>query len=366
MDVFGGELFDEVEVEAHAHDQIPKPAAISPEEIARRREAAKARHEERRITNEDRFDEKKNFILANLSASCREDFSPKGSVDERCYPVMSLLNSHPDFVTTSSCSGRIALFHMLPHFAPKLSEDDDSAEEEEGSEWSSKGTSSAVLGQKRHGGSGWLFCSHETLTDESIAVILQLLGDEKARLRAATAAATPPAEGDPDSPTVQLPPAPLLAKAFSHGIISLKMEPFVMHVQCRTLAAARIVHHVASTMAGYRNSGLTVGRHFFTVAIRHSTAIDCPLVIEGVACTDLKYASRLLRYCNARLEENFLQLKKLEDVIRKTLEQPVDPDMDESVSSLKGELLKEGSSPAVDLGHPLRDGHYTPPPSKLS
>ena len=39
------------------------------------------------------------------------DKSVKGFLDEKCIPICDLLNGHPDYVTTSSCSGRIALFH---------------------------------------------------------------------------------------------------------------------------------------------------------------------------------------------------------------------------------------------------------------
>jgi tRNA wybutosine-synthesizing protein 3 len=38
------------------------------------------------------------------------DKSPKGSVDVRIQPLVNLINCHPDYVTLSSCSGRVALF----------------------------------------------------------------------------------------------------------------------------------------------------------------------------------------------------------------------------------------------------------------
>ena len=50
------------------------------------------------------FDQSKRNALSKL------DKSPKGSLD---VPIASLvygLNRHPDFVTTSCCSGRIVLF----------------------------------------------------------------------------------------------------------------------------------------------------------------------------------------------------------------------------------------------------------------
>jgi tRNA(Phe) wybutosine-synthesizing methylase Tyw3 len=39
-----------------------------------------------------------------------KDKSPKGSVDYKIRPLVDLINRHPEYVTLSSCSGRVALF----------------------------------------------------------------------------------------------------------------------------------------------------------------------------------------------------------------------------------------------------------------
>ena len=49
------------------------------------------------------FDLDKQNILA------RTDKSSKGSMDEPITPLVNALNAHPNYVTTSSCSGRIVL-----------------------------------------------------------------------------------------------------------------------------------------------------------------------------------------------------------------------------------------------------------------
>ena len=38
------------------------------------------------------------------------DKSPIGCVDRKVRPLVDLINSHPEYVTLSSCSGRVALF----------------------------------------------------------------------------------------------------------------------------------------------------------------------------------------------------------------------------------------------------------------
>jgi len=50
-----------------------------------------------------------NFEQAKQDTINRPDNSKKGSWDERIIPFCELLNKHPDYFTTSSCSGRISL-----------------------------------------------------------------------------------------------------------------------------------------------------------------------------------------------------------------------------------------------------------------
>lgn len=40
----------------------------------------------------------------------KQDKSKKGEVDEKVKPLLNALNAHPDYYTTSSCSGRILLW----------------------------------------------------------------------------------------------------------------------------------------------------------------------------------------------------------------------------------------------------------------
>jgi tRNA wybutosine-synthesizing protein 3 len=58
------------------------------------------------------FHSRKQQILSSLTSdpSSKIDKSPKGSVDEAILPLIELLNRHDDYVTTSSCSGRIAIY----------------------------------------------------------------------------------------------------------------------------------------------------------------------------------------------------------------------------------------------------------------
>jgi len=59
------------------------------------------------------FEAEKKAILE------RRDRSKKGSIDEGIRSVVDLLNTHPDYVTTSSCSGRIVLLDAPLSFDKK-------------------------------------------------------------------------------------------------------------------------------------------------------------------------------------------------------------------------------------------------------
>lgn len=52
----------------------------------------------------------KNQILNDIDSG--RDFSPKGSIDLPIYQLISFINELQDYVTTSSCSGRISIFRQ--------------------------------------------------------------------------------------------------------------------------------------------------------------------------------------------------------------------------------------------------------------
>jgi tRNA wybutosine-synthesizing protein 3 len=55
------------------------------------------------------FDKRKAAILADLQSE-DPDLSPKGRPDDEIIELLRLLNSHPHYVSTSSCSGRAVVF----------------------------------------------------------------------------------------------------------------------------------------------------------------------------------------------------------------------------------------------------------------
>lgn len=62
-----------------------------------------------------------------------------------------------------------------------------------------------------------------------------------------------------------------------------KFEPFVLHAQCRTLEAARLLHH-AAVESGFRNSGITFGKggKKIIAAVRGTACLEVPLTDDQV------------------------------------------------------------------------------------
>lgn len=59
------------------------------------------------------FHSRKEQIVSSLVEYLdpeRRDKSPKGFIDAPILDLMHVINSHPDYYTTSSCSGRVALY----------------------------------------------------------------------------------------------------------------------------------------------------------------------------------------------------------------------------------------------------------------
>lgn len=167
----------------------------------------------------DPFEKTKADILADLGVV---DYSPKGSVDHSIIPLINLVNSNKDLVTTSSCSGRVSVFV----------------------EGCKNGT--VKVGGKGEGGH-WLFTTHSAedlvpgwrkgldayRTNEDIII-------------------------DDMNPK---------------RYVLYKFEPFILHVKCRNHEAAKRLFSLA-LFCGFRESGIGSNEN---VAIRTSMRIDAPL-----------------------------------------------------------------------------------------
>ncbi|XP_076976725.1 tRNA wybutosine-synthesizing protein 3 homolog isoform X2 [Tamandua tetradactyla] len=126
----------------------------------------------------------------------------------------------------------------------------------------------------------------------------------------------------------------------------LKFEPFVLHVQCRQLKDAQILHTVAID-SGFRNSGITVGKRGKTIlAVRSTHSLEVPLSHKGKLMVTEEYIDFLVNVANQKMEEN---KRRIESGLRTTptvlswdCPHQKDQPCDYEVGSLSQDLGKEG------------------------
>ncbi|KAK3052061.1 hypothetical protein LTR09_006653 [Extremus antarcticus] len=179
-----------------------------------------------------RFDAKKKDILKQFSVPAGEytDASPKGSVDEPIRELVDEINNTNGYVTTSSCSGRLAVFLEGPPRVTATPSDGP-----EGEPTNAENGLSVATSAGGKGGGKWLFTSHAPVglanLDEEGAVS-SLLGFE------ATKQLSFP-KGDDDIQRVHL-----------------KFEPMILHILTSSIEHAQLAL-TAATAAGFRESGVS-------------------------------------------------------------------------------------------------------------
>lgn len=105
----------------------------------------------------------------------------------------------------------------------------------------------------------------------------------------------------------------------SIGDAVLKFEPFVLHVQCRKLEDAQLLHSVAVN-SGFRNSGLTVGKTGKTIAaVRSTHGLEVPLSHEGKLLVDHEYVRFLTQIANQKMEENLRRIQRFYENLQSAL-----------------------------------------------
>ncbi|KAF2218668.1 tRNA wybutosine-synthesizing protein, partial [Elsinoe ampelina] len=184
------------------------------------------------------FLSKKAKILEQLSTPTQDytDASPKGSVDAPVQTLVKQINDIDSLVTTSSCSGRIAIYI---EGAKIVSTEPENV----------GGASSVAKSSQGKGGGSWLFVSHTPLDDRfgedaSNSLFSQLLSSAQNESHVSV---SPQMQTSTDLHSATPPGARLL---------HFKFEPLILHILCSSLWAARKVL-IASQAAGFRESGIS-------------------------------------------------------------------------------------------------------------
>ncbi|OQS01724.1 hypothetical protein ACHHYP_00337 [Achlya hypogyna] len=209
------------------------------------------------------FDASKRESLQKLQDAI--DKSPKGSIDAPIVDMINALNAHPNYVTSSSCSGRIAVFCGVSQTA-------DSAFD---------GSSHLITK-----GGKWLVSSHAPVSYEELHA--NVLAD----------------------------PAVL------NGMVIFKHEPFIMHVQCRDEEAAKIMLQ-CGLACGFRESGVVLGNKKTMVAIRTTAnSMEIPIALNGRLMVDDAYLRWILAIANEKFAANVVKTQRFMAELESTLFAP--------------------------------------------
>ncbi|EMR10397.1 hypothetical protein PNEG_01112 [Pneumocystis murina B123] len=206
------------------------------------------------------FQKKKANILNKLNAEGL-DSSPKGFPDEPIVSLLDLINHHPHLVTTSSCSGRIAIY----------------VESEIANNIGGKG-----LGGK------WLMVQHEPWDDylENLDILAKICGKYPVK-------------------TIDF------NDSKKGPLIHFKFEPMILHIMSETISTAR-AFLISALSSSFRESGLILSKNNIIIAIRSSIGFSCPIGylkkeqdVEFVQLlVDEKYLYLLIDMANKRFKEN--------------------------------------------------------------
>jgi tRNA(Phe) wybutosine-synthesizing methylase Tyw3 len=235
------------------------------------------------------FKTAKKNVMTKLKEAI--DFSPKGSIDAPVVAMVNYINSLPDLFTTSSCSGRIAVYTYSP--------------------------STLVAGEpvSNKGSGTWQYVNHGEkgpLTTKDLSDCLST---------------APPGSSS-----------------------YLKVEPLILHIQAATIESARRLHSLCMA-AGYRESGIgigggnvshhdeedhegstaappstnavdlssfsLVGKEKIIVAVRTTAcSLEVPLKDAGKTIATGDYLDSLVRIANERFAEIAQRREKFERMLR--------------------------------------------------
>ncbi|XP_006634821.2 tRNA wybutosine-synthesizing protein 3 homolog [Lepisosteus oculatus] len=132
-----------------------------------------------------------------------------------------------------------------------------------------------------------------------------------------------------------------------------KFEPFVLHVQCRRLGDAQLLHSVAVN-SGFRNSGITVGkRGKIIMAVRSTHGLEVPLSRKGQTLVKEEYLDFLVELANQKMEENQRRIERFYSSLQSAVRADSSADrstgltQDKSVSTRKKKSAQECSREAT-------------------
>ncbi|KAI8988067.1 methyltransferase TYW3-domain-containing protein [Mycotypha africana] len=267
-------------------------------------------------TNKE-FNVRKEQVISSLVEYLdpeKRDKSPKGFIDEPILDLMHVINQHPDYYTTSSCSGRVAIYC-------------DGTQQDPENEQRKKRTTK---------GGTWLYVSHDPIQLPAAMdkdwVLNTIFKNKKVILTTQTAVENVDLE--------------------KQRFVYFKFEPLILHIEASSHKTAMQLLNIANQV-GYQNSGITPSSHRHMLSIKSTLKIDTPIAYvdeEGEDEEDVfycfvspEYLWLLLMMSNQKFEQNIQRMKVFEERMKAELEKKNDEFIEtETKEERKQRKKKEG------------------------
>ncbi|KPI84598.1 hypothetical protein ABL78_6359 [Leptomonas seymouri] len=243
------------------------------------------------------FSSMRKQILSDLQANTN-DKSLAGRVDPQIAELVHYVNSSfPQYVTSSSCAGRVSLFHKGVKETKGAATHTETA-------FDTAATPAALflVPQRKRGsfGQGTLYQSHDPLPEDTSAVVAESIVPALEKFWTWRQTHT----SDP--------------ALCSSEVLQLKFEPMILHVLCADIASAAVLLNCGSE-SGQMNSGIvscsrgTKENRKITCCITSPLCVDVPLFAHDKWCLPHEsfhsdawtmFLSATLHHVNALFREN--------------------------------------------------------------
>lgn len=252
-----------------------------------------------------RFPSAKRTILHKLKIAI--DYSPKGSIDEGIVDLVHFINKLPNYVTTSSCAGRISLYgYHTPSSSFSSNNNHDNPDQDNIPANLSTATVSKAASTKGNG--KWIYVNHGTASYTAIQTVIdESRCSEKDDPSSIDGAEKKDNKDDDDNDTA--------TDKFPY--VTLLVEPFILHTQCSDIEAARKFLRIAMD-AGYRESGIGIGgKGKIIVAVRSTSGmLEIPIRYNGDTLIDHEILEKIVKIANDTYTLNEIRRERFESLVK--------------------------------------------------
>jgi tRNA G37 N-methylase Trm5 len=291
-----------------------------------------------------------NFGQAKIECLGKRDKSFAGRIDARAVEICSLINQRPEYFTLSSCSGRAFIYRGAGVKATsnfqrwRISHDliQDASRFFNLATLDSDPTGGAdplrSIGQFDHAlqlrtESNHIEASHSMIPEDQ---------DQGTEFSNGRRPETPETEDRPVYEAIALgdycddddddddgeeDQNPKNGALGENATFWLRMEPFILHVACRSLSAASTL--MATARPALKNVGITsLNKHKFVVAIWGDEGLELPLTSPSGNFIYHGEQAWLQELVNQRLDRNWSKIQRFVDNVRALPKEPIDSDSD--------------------------------------